>query len=76
MAVEDLAAVLAVAEDLVAAEAVDLAVADLAEAASEAALIIAARALATDIIIVRASLALDLVITMVAVDALAASLVR
>ena len=54
--------------------AVDLAVADSVEAASEAALIIAARALATDIIIVRASLALDLVITMVAVDALAASL--
>ena len=59
-----------------AALAVDLAEADSVEAASEAALIIAARALVTDIIIVRDSLALDLVITMVAVDALAASLVH
>lgn len=66
MAVEDLAAVLAVAEDLVAAEAVDLAVADLAEAASEAALIIAALALA--IIIAHASLGGVPVTTVMAVD--------
>lgn len=64
MAVEDLAAVLAVAEDLVAAEAVDF-----TEAADlEAALTIVAHVLATVIIIARASLGGVLVTTVMAVD--------